>query len=280
MRNALLTCAVAIVGCASNPAADPVAPVAPPIVVPLDEEPRADGQRATGETDAELDGEQKEPDGAQASDTEQQAGILGLLRDEDGKLGGTGEGLGGLQGDAIGDSFGAGGLGLRGTGSGGGGSGEGIGLGSIGTIGHGSGTGQGYGRGSGGLGKTSALPRVTPGAATFTGSLDKEVIRRVIRRNLTAIRYCYETQLVKAPRLSGKLVVAFVVAADGSVRSTKAESAFQSDVDACVVRTFGRMQFPRPDGGGSVHVRYPLVFSPGEPPAKKPADKAAPRDVK
>lgn len=47
--------------------------------------------------------------------------------------------------EAIGDSYGAGGLGLSGIGAGGGGRGEGIGLGSIGTIGHGSGTGTGSG---------------------------------------------------------------------------------------------------------------------------------------
>jgi len=47
----------------------------------------------------------------------------------------------GMWGDQIGDSYGAGGLGLSGIGEGGGGRGEGIGLGSIGTIGHGAGTG-------------------------------------------------------------------------------------------------------------------------------------------
>ena len=47
---------------------------------------------------------------------------------------------GNLWGAAVGDSFGAGGLGLSGIGEGGGGRGEGIGLGSIGTIGHGAGT--------------------------------------------------------------------------------------------------------------------------------------------
>ncbi len=45
-------------------------------------------------------------------------------------------------GTAIGDSFGAGGLGLSGVGEGGGGSGVGIGLGSIGTVGFGSGHGR------------------------------------------------------------------------------------------------------------------------------------------
>jgi len=48
-----------------------------------------------------------------------------------------------MWGEMIGDSFGAGGLGLSGVGEGGGGRGEGIGLGSIGTIGHGAGTGTG-----------------------------------------------------------------------------------------------------------------------------------------
>jgi hypothetical protein len=43
-------------------------------------------------------------------------------------------------GEKIGDSVGAGGLGLSGTGEGGGGRGEGIGLGNVGTIGHGRGS--------------------------------------------------------------------------------------------------------------------------------------------
>lgn len=45
-----------------------------------------------------------------------------------------------LTGTAIGDAFGAGGIGLSGVGEGGGGRGEGIGLGSVGTIGHGRGS--------------------------------------------------------------------------------------------------------------------------------------------
>ncbi len=58
-------------------------------------------------------------------------------------------GRGNIWGDEIGESFGAGGLGLSGVGEGGGGVGEGIGLGSIGVIGHGAGSGVGSGFGSG-----------------------------------------------------------------------------------------------------------------------------------
>ena len=46
----------------------------------------------------------------------------------------------GLFGTTLGESFGAGGIGLSGVGEGGGGRGDGIGLGSIGTIGHGRGS--------------------------------------------------------------------------------------------------------------------------------------------
>ncbi|MBK6695821.1 MAG: Ig-like domain-containing protein [Myxococcales bacterium] len=78
-----------------------------------------------------------------------------LAPDEEsrGRLG-QAPGGGNLWGDAIGDAFGAGGLGLSGVGEGGGGRGEGIGLGAIGTIGHGAGTGsgQGFGQGHGRLG--------------------------------------------------------------------------------------------------------------------------------
>ena len=72
----------------------------------------------------------------------------------------------------------------RGSGTGGGGTGEGtIGLGNFGTIGKGGGggNGSGYGRGAGGLGgRRARAPDVIPGQANVRGSLDKEIIRRII----------------------------------------------------------------------------------------------------
>ena len=96
--------------------------------------------------------------------------------------------LGGLIGNEIGEAYGVGGLGLVGTGTGGGGTGEGtIGLGNFGTIGKGGGggNGSGYGRGAGGLGgRRARAPDVIPGQANVRGSLDKEIIRRIIRRHI------------------------------------------------------------------------------------------------
>ena len=116
--------------------------------------------------------------------------------------------LGALMGDQIGENFGFGGLGLRGTGRGGGGTGEGtIGLGNLGTIGHGAGggSGSGYGRGAGGFsGRSARVPQIRSGAADVRGSLSKEVIRRVIRRHINEVRFCYEQELNSRPDLEGR----------------------------------------------------------------------------
>jgi Mg-chelatase subunit ChlD len=76
-------------------------------------------------------------------------------------------------GAAIGDSFGAGGVGLSGIGEGGAGRGEGVGLGSIGTLGHGvgAGTGQGFGSGHGRLGgsRRTKPPSVSAGPIQVSG---------------------------------------------------------------------------------------------------------------
>jgi hypothetical protein len=96
-------------------------------------------------------------------------GMIGLLNDRGAPAPAASAAAmptGNVLGGSIGDSFGAGGLGLSGVGEGGGGRGEGIGLGGLGTIGHGSGgavslaspasvptaSGSGFGNGHGRLG--------------------------------------------------------------------------------------------------------------------------------
>lgn len=73
--------------------------------------------------------------------------------------------------EMIGDSFGAGGLGLSGIGEGGGGRGEGIGLGSIGTIGHGSGTGTGVDQGTSTVLSVGDLAKIAEAEGMESGAL-------------------------------------------------------------------------------------------------------------
>ena len=177
--------------------------------------------------------------------------------------------LGGLIGNEIGEAYGVGGLGLVGTGTGGGGTGEGtIGLGNFGTIGKGGGggNGSGYGRGAGGLGgRRARAPDVIPGQANVRGSLDKEIIRRIIRRHINEVKYCYETELTKKADLSGRISVQFTIAATGQVIASVLQSSTMGNirVENCVVQAVRRWEFPKPMGGGIVIVSYPFNFTAG-----------------
>jgi hypothetical protein len=175
---------------------------------------------------------------------------------------------GNMWGADIGESFGAGGLGLSGIGEGGGGRGEGIGLGSIGTLGHGSGTGNGQGFGSGG-GRLSGdhkakPPQVRMGATTVSGRLPPEVIQRIVRQNFGRFRLCYENGLRANPNLAGRVSVRFVIDRNGAVSSVGNGGSDLPDsaVVSCVVRSFSGLSFPQPEGG-IVTVVYPISFAPG-----------------
>lgn len=176
---------------------------------------------------------------------------------------------GNMWGDAIGDAFGAGGLGLSGVGEGGGGRGEGIGLGNIGTLGHGAGTGTGSGFGSGhgrlgGAHKTKA-PQLRQGATQVNGRLPAEVIQRIVRQNFGRFRLCYENGLRTSPTLQGRVAVKFVIDRSGAVSTASDGGSDLPDqgVVRCVVRGFGNLSFPQPEGG-IVTVVYPISFSPGD----------------
>ncbi|HEY2513961.1 MAG TPA: AgmX/PglI C-terminal domain-containing protein [Polyangiaceae bacterium] len=176
---------------------------------------------------------------------------------------------GNMWGDTIGDSFGAGGLGLSGVGEGGGGRGEGIGLGNIGTIGHGAGTGtgQGFGNGHGRLGGAhqTRSPSLRQGATQVNGRLPPEVIQRIVRQNFGRFRLCYENGLRTNPNLQGRVAIKFVIDRSGSVSTASDGGSDLPDqsVVSCVVRGFGNLSFPQPEGG-IVTVVYPIIFNPGD----------------
>lgn len=129
----------------------------------------------------------------------------------------------------------------------------GVGLGSLGS-----------GRGVGGLrGRRARAPRVTAGSAGVRGALDKRIIRRIIRRHLNEVRYCYQQQLQANPRLRGCVVVQFSIAGTGQVvaSSVRSSTLGNARVERCVAAAVRRWLFPRPRDRGSVVVSYPFVFS-------------------
>jgi TonB family protein len=175
--------------------------------------------------------------------------------------------MGNMFGAAPGDAAGLGGLGLRGSGSGGGGLGDTIGIGGIGTRGRGGGTG-GYGSGVGVLGgKKDVDIGITSSEPTVMGSLDKELIRKVIHANRSQIRFCYESQLNRFPKLEGKVAVKFVISAAGSVATSSVaqSSVGNAELEACVAGRVRTWVFPKPKGGGVVVVTYPFIFKQSGP---------------
>ncbi len=148
---------------------------------------------------------------------------------------------GGLLGTSSDEREGGFGLGRSGFGPGGGGSGWGtIGSGRYGTIGHGSATGSGYGVGAGrgGMrGRSADVPAARLGAPRVTGDLDRNIVRRYLRRNLPRLTYCYEKELLTRPTLAGEVTVQFTIS--GAARSREA-TASGVDADRCQLRRDGR----------------------------------------
>lgn len=156
--------------------------------------------------------------------------------------------LGVLKGSTSVGSYGVGGLGTRGTGRGGGGSA------SVSNV---------FGPGAGKIG-TKKPARISAGAPMIMGSLDKDVIRRVIRQHRNRVRQLYEHALKSNPTLSGRIVVKLVIGADGRVeRATLHESTLKDDaLERRLLKILRTLRFPKPKGGGKIIVKYPFVFRP------------------
>lgn len=141
----------------------------------------------------------------------------------------------------------------------------------IGTRGRGSGEasyagaelGLGLSSGSarlGGRGKSDVT--LTQGAPVVLGSLDKELIRRVVRQHLAQLQYCYERELQRSPELAGKVVMKWVINGQGRVTQAQvAETQLRnSNVEGCLAARIKTWTFPAPHGGGIVIINYPFVF--------------------
>ncbi len=177
----------------------------------------------------------------------------------------AGSARGNLWGDGVGESFGAGGLGLSGVGEGGGGRGEGIGLGNIGTLGAGSGAARDPGgEGGGGRGAAApAAPQVRTAATQVSGRIPPEVIQRIVRPQFGRLRACYTAAVGPSSTLSGRVVIRFTILRDGTVGTAvdQGSTLESAAVIRCVAGVFLTLTFPAPERG-VVTVTYPIQFGP------------------
>jgi Gram-negative bacterial TonB protein C-terminal len=103
-------------------------------------------------------------------------------------------------------------------------------------------------------------------------SIDRELIRQVVRSHLSELRACYEAFLLHpgdaGVALAGKVAVRWVVDPDGSVSKAEVKQAspgFSEKLSGCVTTAVLTWRFPKPRGGGVALVTYPFIF-------KKPSD--------
>jgi hypothetical protein len=98
-----------------------------------------------------------------------------------------------------------------------------------------------------------------------SGPLPPAVIQRIVRKSFGRIRLCYEQGLARDPKLVGRVTIRFVIDEHGAVASAADAGSTLPDpkVVSCVVGVFGGMSFPAPQGG-SVTVKYPIDFMPGD----------------
>lgn len=171
----------------------------------------------------------------------------------------------GVSANAFGNSAGMG-MGMVGSGRGGGGSGHSMGTGgmlhSLGSrdlsaLRLGASTRGSEPRARVRLGN----PVVDAHSATVTGSLDRSIIQRVMRRNSRQIRDCYQRALQTDPTLAGRLVYDIHIDEEGHVTAvTLVEDAIGSATMAeCVERRLRRMRFPESESAFTVG--YPFSFT-------------------
>jgi hypothetical protein len=98
------------------------------------------------------------------------------------------------------------------------------------------------------------LTLVTP---AFANSIDRNIIRRIVRKHNQQLQACYQTTLKEIPSANGRIDVKFSIDAKGNVLESHA-SGFDETLAICVASVFSSMRFPSfPE---TVTIHYPVVF--------------------
>ncbi|WP_433928839.1 TonB family protein [Sorangium cellulosum] len=108
---------------------------------------------------------------------------------------------------------------------------------------------------------------VKPGAAVATGTLGGSIseaqVRDVVERHAELFDECYKMGVKASPKFMGKVTVKATIGPSGKVnRADVLKSTTKSQqVDRCVADAFEKMQFPRPEGGVTTVITFPIEFS-------------------
>jgi MYXO-CTERM domain-containing protein len=109
------------------------------------------------------------------------------------------------------------------------------------------------------------VPEVRMATPEVRGPLAPEIVRRVLRRNLNHIRFCYEQQLAVSPDLEGRVQVAFEVGPTGRVASAEIANTTLANASAeqCIAAATRRWTFPAAAEASDVRVVWTLRAAAG-----------------
>ena len=124
--------------------------------------------------------------------------------------------------------------------------------------------------------KDSAPPEPEPEAprpelkSKIEGKLDKDYIRERVREDLVPLAIeCYNSVLEVDPEFGGRLVLEFDILGDedvggivDDVQPGAGTDPMPPDFVECMSESMMTVTMPPPEGGGRVHVTYPLLFEP------------------
>lgn len=152
--------------------------------------------------------------------------------------------------------------GVDGTGTGRGGGGDDPGL--VGKA------AAGRRAGRGGRGKRGPMVRMAE--AKVQGGLERDVVHRIVRGELDAIRSCYDQGLARDPGLHGRVEVQLAINSVGKVVSGVVSKRTLPDaaVAACIGKAVQRIEFPKPTSAGLVLLTCPFVLSRAVAPTPAP----------
>jgi hypothetical protein len=103
------------------------------------------------------------------------------------------------------------------------------------------------------------------GGTPMNGRLPPDVIQRIVRGQYGKFRACYDEGLRRDHNLRGRVAIRFVIGREGTVTNARDSGSDLPDalVVQCIVRAYGDLCFPQPEGG-IVTVVYPVMFVPGD----------------
>lgn len=95
------------------------------------------------------------------------------------------------------------------------------------------------------------------------GSMDPELLRKILKEYLPQFRHCYQKELERNEAAKGVIDLHFRINPNGSVSQIQIKgkrARFSAQGSGCMAGVLKLIDFPKPKGGGVVDVKQPLNF--------------------